>query len=44
MRTIAIAVALMLGLVTAGSASAAPRHGKKHHHAAPHDKHPGLRK
>ena len=31
MRTIAIAIALVLGL--AGTASAASRHGKKHHHA-----------
>ncbi|HEX8951827.1 MAG TPA: hypothetical protein VF945_08270 [Polyangia bacterium] len=31
MRTIAIA--LVLGLLGAGTASAAPRHGKKHHHA-----------
>jgi hypothetical protein len=29
MRTIAIA--LVLGLLGAGTASAAPRHGKKHH-------------
>ncbi len=33
MRTIALATALVIGLLTAGTASAAPRHGKKHHHA-----------
>jgi hypothetical protein len=33
MRTIAIAIALVLGLAGAGTASAASRHGKKHHHA-----------
>jgi len=31
MRTIAIAIALVLGLAGAGTASAASRHGKKHH-------------
>lgn len=31
MRTIAIALALALGLASAGTASAATRHGKKHH-------------
>jgi hypothetical protein len=31
MRTIAIALALLF--VAAGTASAAPRHGKRHHHA-----------
>lgn len=31
MRTIALAIALVLGLGAAGTASAASRHGKKHH-------------
>ena len=31
MRTIAITIALVLGLAGAGTASAASRHGKKHH-------------
>jgi hypothetical protein len=31
MRTIAIAIALVLGLAGASTASAATRHGKKHH-------------
>ncbi|MCA1664269.1 MAG: hypothetical protein LC659_08385 [Myxococcales bacterium] len=31
MRTIAIAIALLLGLAGAGTASAASRHGKRHH-------------
>lgn len=31
MRTIAIAIALVVGLAVAGTASAATHHGKKHH-------------
>ena len=36
MRTLVIALALTL--FAAGTASAAPRHAKKHHHAAKHAK------
>ena len=31
MRTLAIAIALVIGLAGAGTASAATHHGKKHH-------------
>ena len=36
MRTLVIAIALTL--FAAGTASAAPRHGKRHHHAVKHAK------
>ena len=33
MRTIVLALALVVGIFAAGTASAAPHHGKRHHHA-----------